>query len=388
MRPAYPATVEDYRSLAAARLPRFLFDYLDGGAGQEETAAANRAAWSHWSIRQRVLCDVATVSTRSRLLGQDVALPLVLAPVGLAGMFARRGEVQAARAAAACGVPFSLSTVGICGLEEVARATAQSIWFQLYVLRDRPLVERILERAEALGVRHLVVTVDLARPGLRHRDTRHGLGATGLRPKLRRLAQVLARPRWLLDVGLCGRPHNFGNLADWVPEAGDPDAFRAWIDREIDPSFDHSALLTLRRRWRGALVVKGILDPADARAALDCGADGLVVSNHGGRQLDGVPSTAAVLPSIVAAVGERLEVYVDGGIRSGADLFRALALGAKGVWVGRPWAYALAAGGAAAVRRLLEGWRREFELCMALAGVNEVAAIGRERLTRPNQSPP
>lgn len=377
----FPATCGDYERLARRRLPRFLADYLDGGAGTEQTLACNTAAWSALPIRQRVLVDVSGIDTSVSLLGDDCRLPLALAPVGLAGMMARRGEAQAARAARSTGVPFTLSTVGICGIGEVA-ATGTAPWFQLYMLRDRGVVEAVLASAWAAGTRTLVFTVDLPLAGPRHRDVRNGLGQAGLRPRLLRLSQLLSRPGWLLDVGVRGKPHGFGSLGPHVPVADDINAFRAWIDAQFDPSITWDDVAWLRARWKGRLVVKGLLDPADAEAAVAAGADGIVVSNHGGRQLDGAAATAARLPAVVAAVAGRAEVLVDGGLRSGVDVFRALALGARGVMIGRPWAWALAAGGERGVARLLESWHRELQVTMALAGVTRVADIGPHHLDR------
>ncbi len=379
---AYPGTAGDHHAMARRRLPRFLADYLDGGAGAEQTLAANGAAWAGFAIRQRVLLDVQAVDTATSLLGESCRMPLALAPVGLAGMLARRGEAQAARAARAAGVPFTLSTVGICGLGEVAAAAGVAPWFQLYMLRDRGVVAALLEDAWAAGSRSLVFTVDLPMPGPRHRDVRNGLGLPGAGPKLLRLRQLLARPGWIARVGLGGKPHGFGSLGAHVPGARNLDAFKAWVDAQFDPSVTWADIDWLRARWRGKLVIKGLLDPADAEAAVAAGADGIVVSNHGGRQLDGAAATATRLPALAAAVAGRAEVLVDGGLRSGVDVFRALALGARGVLAGRPWAWALASGGEAAVQALLGTWQRELAVTMALAGVTRVADIGPQHIDR------
>lgn len=379
----YPATFDDYRELARRRLPRFLFDYIDGGAGDERTSAANVEGWSRIELRQRVLVDVGGIDTATTLAGDAASLPVALAPVGLAGMMARRGEAQAARAAEALGIPFTLSTVGICGLEEVAAASpGRLFWFQLYMLRDRGLVAAMLDRAWAAGVRTLVFTVDLPLPGMRHRDTRNGLGQGGLRPTLLKLTQILSRPRWVLDVGIGGKPHRFGSLGELVPAARALDDFRAWVDEQFDPTVTWADIGWVRERWRGKLVLKGVLDADDAGAAVAAGADALVVSNHGGRQLDGAPATARALPAIIGRVGHRTEVLVDGGIRSGVDVFRALALGARGVLVGRPWILALAGGGESGLRALLSSWREELCRTMALAGVARIADIGLQHLDR------
>ncbi|MFZ4550224.1 MAG: L-lactate dehydrogenase [Aquabacterium sp.] len=372
---SYPATAGDYRVLAQRRLPGFLFDYIDGGATDEQTLQANVADWAQVPLRQRVLVNVDGVDTSSTLAGQACRLPVALAPVGLAGMMARRGEVQAARAAQSVGVPFTLSTVGICPLHEVVTATSQPVWFQLYMIRDRGIVQTLLQRAWEAGCRTLVFTVDLPLTGMRHRDTRNGLSAGGMKAALIKAHGVLSHPHWLWDVAMRGQPLSFGNLTDQVPGARDMDAFKAWVDSQFDPRVTWDDIAWLRDRWPGTLLLKGILDVADAQAAVRAGVQGLIVSNHGGRQLDGVMSTAAKLPAIVQAVGAQTEVLVDGGIRSGVDVFRALALGAKGVLIGRPWIWALAAAGEAGVQDLLTRWQRELLLAMTLAGVRSVADI-------------
>ena len=378
----YPASARDYRRLAQARLPRFLFDYIDGGASQEQTLRANADAWMRVGLRQRVLVDVAGVDTATTLAGQACAMPLALAPLRLAGMMARRGEVQAARAAEAAGVPFTLSTVGICPLAEIGPAVAQAPWFQLYMLRDRGIVQALLQQAWEAGCRVLVFTVDLPVAGMRHRDTRNGLGAGGLRARLLKAGDLLGHPRWLWDVGVRGKPHLFGNLGALLPGVRDLDGFKAWVDTQFDPSVTWADIDWLRAQWPGTLLLKGILDEDDARAAVRAGAQGLVVSNHGGRQLDGVAATAVKLPAIAQAVAGQAQLLVDGGIRSGEDVLRALALGAQGVLIGRPWIWALAAGGEVALAGLLARWREELRLAMSLAGVRRVADIDARVLDR------
>lgn len=372
----YPASAADWRLKAQARLPRFLFDYADGGATDEQTLRANETDWARITLRQRVLREVDGVDTRSTLAGQPCALPLALAPIGLAGLMARRGEVQAARAAEAVGVPFTLSTVGICPLAEVMNAVQRPIWFQLYMLRDRGIVSALLQRAWATGCRTLVFTVDLPISGMRHRDTRNGLSAPAAQAALIKATQLLARPGWIWDVGVKGQPHAFGNLSDQVPAAQDMDAFKAWVDTQFDPTVTWDDIEWVRQQWPGTVLLKGILDEDDARAAVQTGVQGLIVSNHGGRQLDGVASTAAKLPGICRAVDGALAVLVDGGVRSGVDVFRALALGAQGVLIGRPWVWALAGGGEAGLTELLRRWQQELKLAMTLAGVTCVADIG------------
>lgn len=378
---ALPVTADDYRASARRRLPRFLFDYIDGGAGAEQTLAANAAAWSRVHLRQRVLVDVAGVDTSTALLGETCTQPLLLAPIGLAGMMARRGEIQAVRAANAAGVPFTLSTVGLCGLDEVAAAAP--FWFQLYWLRDRGIVQALLERAHAAGCKTLVFTVDLPQAGMRLRDLRNGMAGTGLRPRLLKAAQLLARPGWLWDVAVRGGPLRLGSLETHVPTARDLDAFRSFIDAQFDPTVTWADLAWLRQRWPGRIVLKGVLDADDARSAVAAGVDALVVSNHGGRQLDGAAATAARLPAIVAAAGDRTTVLVDGGVRSGVDVFRALALGARGVMIGRPWIFALAAGGERALTSMLACWQRELAATMALTGVTRIADIGAQQIDPP-----
>ena len=378
----YPATALDYRRLAEERLPRFLFDYVDGGASDERTLAANVADFGAVRLRQRVLVNVDHIDTSTELAGQRCSMPLALAPVGLAGMMARRGEVQAVRAAQAVGVPFTLSTVGICSLAEVQAAASEPFWFQLYMLRDRGAVRALLDRAWEAGCRTLVFTVDLPLPGMRHRDIRHGMAAQGARPALIRTLQVLARPGWLQDVALRGKPLHFGCLTEQVPAARDLGAFKAWVDTQFDPSVTWRDIEWLRGHWKGRLLLKGILDAEDAQSAVQVGADSIIVSNHGGRQLDSVASTVSKLPAIARAVGAQTEVLVDGGVRSGVDIFKALALGARGVLIGRPWVWALAGAGESGVRDLLATLQRELLLTMTLAGVTCVADINETHLDR------
>ncbi|GAB1387413.1 FMN-dependent L-lactate dehydrogenase LldD [Melaminivora sp.] len=377
---AYPATAADWRHLARQRLPRFLFDYIDGGASAEHTLAANVQDFAALQLRQRVMLDVSQVDSRCQLAGQDCAMPLALAPVGLAGMMARRGEAQAARAAAAAGVPFTLSTVGICPIDEVRAAAGTPPWFQLYMLRDRGAVQALLHKAWAAGCRTLVFTVDLPTTGPRQRDLRNGMAHSGPRAGLLRASQILARPGWVRRVALAGKPLTFGNLTEQVPGGHDLGAFKAWVDAQFDASVTWRDIAWLRQQWQGRLLIKGVLDAEDARAAVASGADGLIVSNHGGRQLDSVPSTVRALPAIVQAVGRQTELLLDGGVRSGVDMFKALALGAHGVLIGRPWVWALAGGGEAGVGSLLALWQREFTVAMMLAGVTRVQDIRQQQL--------
>jgi len=376
-----PATVSDYRHLAESRLPRQLFDYIDGGAVDERTLAANREDLARLQLRQRVLRDVSRVETSVDIAGRPASMPVALAPVGLAGLMRRRGEVQAARAAEAAGVPFCLSTVGLCSLEEVRAATKTPFWFQLYMMRDRGHVRELLQRARAVDVETLVFTVDLAVVGARYRDTRNGMGGGLTRwGSVRSALNFAAHPRWLLDVALGGRPLVFGNLASYVASAKNVQQFRSWIDSQFDPSVTWRDIEWLRREWPGTLIIKGVLEPEDACAAADAGANGIVVSNHGGRQLDGAPSSISALPRVVDAVGGRLEILMDGGVHSGHDVVKAVALGARAAMIGRAWVYALAARGEAGVRHLLSQMQREIAVTLALTGMTSTRAVGQDIL--------
>ena len=368
----------DYRELARRRLPHFLFEYIDGGAYAEVTLRRNLEDLAAIALRQRVLRDVSAVDLSTELFGQKLALPLALAPIGLAGLNARRGEVQAARAAEAAGVPFCLSTVSACPLGEVAAGVTRPFWFQLYMIRDRAFMRDLLAQAVQTGCSALVFTVDMPLPGTRYRDYRSGLaGAPGFSGALRRFGQATMRPAWAWDVGVRGRPHALGNVAPVLgPNTGLEDFF-AWMRGNFDPSVTWKDLEWVRAQWRGPLIVKGILDVEDARAAAAAGVDGIIVSNHGGRQLDGTPSTVRALPPIVDAVGGQLSVLVDGGVRSGLDVVRMLALGARGVLLGRAWAFALAGAGQAGVAHLLQLIAAEMRVAMALTGCTSIAAIDR-----------
>tara|TARA_R110002110_G_scaffold415860_1_gene658754 strand:+ start:84123 stop:85280 length:1158 start_codon:yes stop_codon:yes gene_type:complete len=370
-----PVSVDDYRRRARRRLPGFLFNYIEGGSNDEDTLAANVSDFSHYRLRQRVMRNVDSVDTGTTLAGRTASMPIALAPVGMAGMFARRGETQAARAAKSVGIPFATSTVGICSVEEVGTAINQPFWFQLYMLRDRDLIERLLARAAAAGCDTLAFTVDLPVAGMRLRDYRNGMLGGGIPGKLSQLAQIVSSPLWAIDVGLKGKPHNFGNLSDVVPDPDDLDAYKAFIDAQFDPTVTWQDIAWLRTVWKGKLIIKGVLEADDARAAIDAGADGVVVSNHGGRQLDGVASSISKLADVAAAVGDSTEVYLDGGVRSGIDVVKAVALGANAVLIGRPWVYAMAARGETGVVDLLTLFQREIATAMALMGVNRIDEI-------------
>ncbi len=369
------ANVGDYRALAKARLPHFLFEYLDGGSYGEVTLARNVTDLEAVALRQRVLRDVSQIDLSTELFGRHWAMPVGLGPVGLAGLYARRGEVQAARAAAAANVPMALSTVSACSLAEVAES-GHVPWYQLYFVKDRGFVADLIERAKSQGCEALVLTVDLAVPGSRYRDTR-AAGAG-----LRRMVQLAARPDWLWDVAIRGRPISLGNLEPIVGKKAPLAHFQKWIHDNFDPSVSWPDVEWVRNRWDGKLIVKGILDPDDARACVDNGADAIVVSNHGGRQLDGVVSTARALPRIAEAVAGKLPLLVDGGVRSGLDVVRMLALGADFVLLGRAWAYALAAAGEAGVAHVLRLIDAEMRVAMALTGHVNIGEIGPETVDR------
>ncbi|KQX23503.1 MULTISPECIES: FMN-dependent L-lactate dehydrogenase LldD [unclassified Sphingomonas] len=379
------ASISDYRALARRRLPPFLFDYIDGGSYAEVTLRRNLADLEAIALRQRVLTGVDQVDPSTELFGRKVALPVALAPIGLAGMNARRGEVQAVRAADAANIPFCLSTVSACPLDEVAAAASRPLWFQLYMIRDRGFMRDLLEKAKAVGCSALVFTVDMPVPGSRYRDYRSGLaGAPGIAGSLRRGWQAMRRPGWAWDVGVKGRPHQLGNVAPVLGANSGLEDFFAWMRDNFDPSVSWRDLDFIRQTWGGPLIIKGILDAEDAAAAADAGADGIVVSNHGGRQLDGVPSTARALPAIAEAVGDRLTVLADGGVRSGLDVVRMLALGAKGVLLGRAWAYALAGGGERGVAHMLRLIEAEMRVAMTLTGAGRIADLGRDSLVAPH----
>lgn len=368
-----PANADDARNAARRRLPRFLFDYVDGGAGAETTLGANMEDLARLRLRQRVLRDVSDVELSTTLFGEAMKMPVILAPIGLAGMLARRGEVQAARAARSRGVPYTLSTVSLCPISEVAPAARGSIWFQLYVLRDRGFMADALERAKAEGVRILVFTVDMPVPGARRRDARSGM--SGPNGPARRLLQAMGKPRWALDVGLLGRPHTLGGVSAYLGRSTGLTDYIGWLGENFDPSISWRDLEWIRTAWTGPIIIKGVLDPDDAREARRFGADGIVVSNHGGRQLEGAPSTASALPAIADAVGADMTVIADSGVRSGVDVVRMMALGARAVMIGRAAAYALAAGGEAGVGALLDGFARDMKASLALSGLRRVEDI-------------
>ena len=373
----------DYREAARRRLPRFLFDYIDGGAVAENTMNANATELASVALRQRVLCGAGEPTLATTILDASWAMPVALGPVGATGMYARRGEVQAARAASRAGIPYTLSTVSVCSIEEVASHASGALWSQLYVLKDRGYMRNALERAWAAGMKTLVFTVDMPIPGSRYRDNRSGM--SGPHATLRQYLQACTHPRWAMNVGLAGRPLSFGNIEAYTGHKMTMDDYMGFISNNFDPSIAWHDLEWIRDSWQGKLIIKGILDADDARNAVRLGADGIVVSNHGGRQLDGAIPTARALPRVVDAVGDDLTVLADSGVRSGVDVIRLLALGAKGVLLGRAYIYALAAAGEAGVAHLLRLFAEDMKVTMTLTGATSPSAISLDCLDRLEQ---
>ena len=377
------ASVSDYRALARARLPHFLFEYLDGGSYAEVTLKRNVADLEAVALRQRVLRDVSAIDLSTELFGERWAMPVGLGPIGLSGLYARRGEVQAGKAAAAAGVPFSLSTLSACSIGEVAEKAGPGFWFQLYIVKDRAFVADMIARAKEAGCGAILLTVDLAVPGTRYRDYRAGLSGTpGGGGGSRRLAQVLRRPAWAWDVAIHGKPLTLGNLEPLLGSGAALQDLMGWVSSNFDASIGWKDVEWVREQWKGPLLIKGILDPDDALQAAASGVDGIVVSNHGGRQLDGVSSTARALPRVTEAVGGKVPILVDGGVRSGLDVVRMLALGADFVMLGRAWAYALAAAGQQGVEHVLRLIDAEMRVALALTGHRSIAEVGSETLDR------
>ena len=374
------ACIADLRRLAHRRVPRMFIDYVDSGSWTERTWHANEADFAALQLRQRVGVDVSQRRLRTTMAGVDAAMPVALAPTGLAGMQHADGEILAARAAQAAGVPFTLSTMSICSIEDVAAHVSQPFWFQLYMMKDRAFMERLIERARAARCSALVLTLDLPVMGQRHKDVRNGLSAPP-RPTLRNLANLATKPRWCLGM-LRTRRHGFGNIVGHVEGVDDTASLAAWTSQQFDPSLSWHDVDWVRERWGGKLILKGVLDAQDARLAVATGADALVVSNHGGRQLDGAPSSISALPEVVDAVGGDIEVWLDGGVRSGQDIVKALALGARATLIGRPFLYGLGALGEAGVKRCLDILRSELDLTLALCGHSDVRAVGPHVLVR------
>jgi L-lactate dehydrogenase (cytochrome) len=368
-----PLTIADLKTMARRRVPKMFFDYADSGAWTEGTYRANEEDFSRIKLRQRVLVDMTDRSLASTMVGQDVSMPVALAPTGLAGMQHADGEMLAAKAAEEAGVPFTLSTMSICSIEDIRSATTKPFWFQLYVMKDRGFVERLIGRAKAAGCSALVVTADLQILGQRHKDLRNGLSAP---PKwtLNSAMQLATKPGWCLNM-LQTKRRGFGNIVGHASNVSDLSSLSSWTAEQFDPRLSWDDIRWIKDLWGGKLIIKGILDEEDARAAADTGADAIIVSNHGGRQLDGALSSISMLPKIVAAVGDRIEVHMDGGIRSGQDVLKAVALGAKGTFIGRPFLYGLGAMGKPGVTAALEIIRKEMDITMALCGKRNIKDV-------------
>lgn len=376
------SSTTDYRAAAQKRLPPFLFQYIDGGAYAEKTLARNVDDLADVALRQRVLKDMSQLDTSIELFGEKLSIPVALSPVGLTGMYARRGEVQAAMAADQKGIPFTLSTVSVCPIEEVAPKLSRPMWFQLYVLKDRGFMKNALERAQAAGVSTLVFTVDMPVPGARYRDAHSGM--SGPNAAMRRYLQAVTHPHWAMDVGLMGRPHTLGNISTYLGKNVSLEDYMGYLGANFDPSISWSDLEWIRDFWKGTMVIKGILDPEDAKDAVRFGADGIIVSNHGGRQLDGALSSARALPAIADAVKGQIKILADSGIRNGLDIVRMLALGADCTMIGRAFIYALAAEGGAGVSNLLNLLEKEMRVAMTLTSVKNVSEITGNLLVRGN----
>ncbi len=370
----------DYRAAAQQFLPPFLFHYIDGGAYAEQTLRRNVDDFAAVALRQRVLKDMSQLDTSIELFGEKLSIPVALSPVGLTGMYRRRGEVQAARAADKHGIPFTMSSVSVCPIEEVAPKIQRPMWFQLYVLKDRGFMQNALERAQAAGCTTLVFTVDMPVPGARYRDAHSGM--SGPNAPLRRYWQAMTHPRWAVDVGLLGRPHDLGNISAYRGSPTGLADYMGYLSANFDPSISWKDLEWIRAFWKGPMVIKGILDPEDAKDAVRFGADGIIVSNHGGRQLDGVLSSARALPAIADAVKGQIKILADSGIRNGLDVVRAIALGADCAMIGRAYIYALAAAGEAGVKHLLELLEKEMRVAMTLTSVAKVTDISTDLLAR------
>jgi L-lactate dehydrogenase (cytochrome) len=373
--------IKDLQKLARARVPRMFYEYADSGSWSESTYRENESDFSHIKLRQRVAVDITERSVETTMIGQPVKMPVALAPVGLTGMQHADGEIKAARAAEKFGVPFTLSTMSICSIEDVAEHTSKPFWFQLYVMRDRDFIGRLIDRAKDAGCSALMLTLDLQILGQRHKDIRNGLSAP---PKftLNAMMQVLSRPRWCLNM-LTTRRHSFGNIVGHAKGVGDLSSLSSWTAEQFDPNLDWSDIDWIRERWGGKLIIKGILDPEDAKMAVKTGADAIIVSNHGGRQLDGAQSSISALPAIIDAVGKDTEVHFDGGIRYGQDVLKAVCLGAKSTYIGRAFVYGLGAYGEAGVSQALDIIYKELDTTMALCGERLLSNLGHHNLLNP-----
>ncbi|MFN3861495.1 MAG: L-lactate dehydrogenase [Roseateles sp.] len=370
--------VEDLRQLAEKRVPRMFYDYADSGSWTETTYRANEADFRAIQLRQRVAVNMENRSTAVKMIGQDVSMPVAIAPVGLTGMQHADGEIHAARAAEKFGIPFTLSTMSICSIEDIAENTSAPFWFQLYMMRDREAMARMIDRCKAAKCSALVLTLDLQVIGQRHKDLKNGLTAPP-RPTLKNLLNLATKPRWVL--GMAGtRRHTFRNLVGHVKGVSDMRSLSAWTNEQFDPRLSWADIAWVKERWGGKLILKGIMEVEDAQLAVQAGADAIVVSNHGGRQLDGAPSSIRALPAIVAAVGDQIEVWMDGGIRSGQDVLKAWALGARGTMVGRAMVYGLGAMGEAGVTKMLQILHKELDVTMAFCGHTQLTNVTRDIL--------
>lgn len=373
--------IEDLKALHRRRAPKMFFDYVESGSYTEQTFRENTTDFSEIRLRQKVAVDMLGRSTESTMIGERVAMPVALAPVGMAGMQSADGEIKAARAAEAFGVPFTLSTMSICSIEDIAEHTTKPFWFQLYVMKDEDFVAGAIERARRAGCSALVLTLDLQILGQRHKDIKNDLTAPP-RLTLKNLVNLATKPHWVAGMAMTRR-HTFRNIVGHAKGVGDLRSLMSWTNEQFDPELDWSKIAKIRDLWGGKLILKGILDAEDARRAADFGADAILVSNHGGRQLDGALSSIRMLPSIVKAVGGKTEVFLDSGIRSGQDILKALAMGAQGTFIGRSYIYGLGAMGQAGVTRALEILQKELDITMALCGEKNVRALGRHNLLLP-----
>lgn len=377
--------VDDLQKMARRRVPRMFYDYVDCGSWSERTYCENSRAFSEIALRQRVAVDISERSTETTMTGEKVSMPVGLAPTGLAGMQVANGEILAARAAEAAGVPFTLSTVSVCSIEDVADATRKPFWFQLYMMKDRGFMADLIGRARAAGCSALVLTLDLQVQGQRHKDIRNGL-STPPKPTLANLLDIARRPRWGMGM-LRAKRLTFGNIVGHAPDVDDTSSMAHWVAEQFDQTLTWKDVEWVRDTWGGKFILKGIMDPQDAIRAAECGADAIVVSNHGGRQLDGAPASITALPRIVDAVRGQVEIQLDSGVRSGQDVFRAIALGASSVYIGRAFMYGLGAMGEAGVRCCLDLIRRELDLTMALCGATSIDEITRDKLSDWNNTP-
>jgi len=372
--------IEDLRVIAKRRVPKMFYEYADSGSWTESTYRANSSDFDRIRLRQKVAVNMENRSTAAQMVGQDVAMPVALAPTGLTGMQCADGEIKAAKAAEAFGVPFTLSTMSICSIEDVAAATAKPFWFQLYVMRDKDYLGRLIDRAKAAGCSALVLTLDLQIIGQRHQDVRNGLSAPP-KPTIANIVNMATKVRW--GLGMLGtKRHGFGNIVGHVKGVENVGNLAEWTNKQFDPALSWDDVAWIKERWGGKLIIKGILDAGDARLAVNSGADAIIVSNHGGRQLDGAVSAIEILPEIVDAVGDEIEVHMDSGIRSGQDALKALALGAKGTYIGRAFLYGLGAMGEEGVTKALQIIHKELDLTMAFCGHREIGDLSRDNLIR------